>query len=136
MGSVFFWDPQRVDNPVWLVKSAKQKLEDLFINEWFLNISNSSTSLNNRLFKEKFELEYYMLKLPYTMKRSLSLSNQKSQALNRNGKMDTFRNFRKEMQFLHARSRRRISCIVALSYFQCPQKKIYQAIFYCKSEHY
>ena len=66
-----FWDKQRVDNPVWLVKSAKQKLKDLFINEWFLNISNSSTSLNYRLFKEKFELEYYMLKLPYTMKRDL-----------------------------------------------------------------
>ena len=68
-----FWNTQKVENPTWLVKSVNQKLKDLFINEWYQNVENSSSFHTYRLFKHKFQLENYLLKLPYVMKKNLCL---------------------------------------------------------------
>lgn len=68
-----FWNTQKVENPTWLVKSINQKLKDLFINDWYMNVENSSSFYTYRLFKHKFQLENYLLKLPYIMKKNFCL---------------------------------------------------------------
>lgn len=67
------WDAQKVEQPRWLVRSIKQKEKDLFINNWFSNVGDSSSCINYRIYKEKFELESYLLKLPYVMRKNLCL---------------------------------------------------------------
>ena len=68
-----FWDSQTVENPIWLTKSVNQKLKDLFINEWYSGLENTSSSNAYTLFKHKFELENYLLKLPHTLRKRLCL---------------------------------------------------------------
>ena len=68
-----FWEQQKVDSPIWLIKCVKQKLQDLFINEWYSKVKSSESSSNYRTFKTKFELEYYLQKLPLQMKKNLCL---------------------------------------------------------------
>lgn len=65
------WNAQIVQNPHWLVKSIKQKLTDLFINEWHSAVETSVSCLNYRIFKTYFTLEKYLLKLPGPMKKNL-----------------------------------------------------------------
>lgn len=65
------WDAQFVESPKWLVQSIKQKAKDLYINEWYNTINESSSCVNYRLFKENFNLENYLLKLPLPFKRTL-----------------------------------------------------------------
>lgn len=67
------WDAQFIESPKWLVQSIKQKAKDLYINEWYNTINESSSCVNYRLFKEKFNLENYLLKLPLTFRRTLCL---------------------------------------------------------------
>lgn len=64
-----FWDQQKVENPIWLVKTVKQKLKDLFIKDWYTRIENSQSCLNYKLYKSVFDLEYYLQKLPSTLKK-------------------------------------------------------------------
>ena len=68
-----FWDSQTVGNPIWLTKPVNQKLKDLFINEWYSGLENTSSSHAYTLFKHKFELENYLLKLPHTLRKHLCL---------------------------------------------------------------
>lgn len=68
-----FWDAQKVDNPRWLTQSIKQKLKDLYVNEWFSDLENSPSCINYRLYKNTFILENYLLKLPNPMKRNFCL---------------------------------------------------------------
>ena len=68
-----FWEQQKVDSPVWLIKCVKQKLQDLFINEWHSKVESSESSSNYRIFKTKFEIEYYLQKLPLQMKKNFCL---------------------------------------------------------------
>lgn len=67
------WNAQFVESPKWLVQSIKQKAKDLYINEWYNSINESSSCVSYRLFKEEFNLENYLLKLPLTFKRTLCL---------------------------------------------------------------
>ena len=72
-GCSAFWNTQNVENPTWLVKSVNQKLKDLFINEWYLKVENKSSFHTYKLFKHKFQLKNYLLKLSYVMKKNLCL---------------------------------------------------------------
>ncbi|MEW8547695.1 MAG: hypothetical protein AB2693_29660, partial [Candidatus Thiodiazotropha sp.] len=67
------WDAQGTESPKWFVQSIKQKARDLYINEWYSTISKSSSCVNYRLFKDIFNIENYLLKLPFNLKRSLCL---------------------------------------------------------------
>ena len=57
--------PRTFPNNVWLIKAVKQKLVDLFLNEWQSQIEN------NRLFKTKFCFESYLVRLPAKSRKYL-----------------------------------------------------------------
>ena len=56
------WNNHEFPNRKWLLISVKQKLSDLFVNEWYSSIENSSKCTNYRLFKHKFCFEKYLVK--------------------------------------------------------------------------
>ncbi|MES9881062.1 MAG: reverse transcriptase domain-containing protein [Sedimenticola sp.] len=55
-------------NAKWLKFTVKMKLKDLYINEWFKSVAESSSALNYRIFKNKFGFEEYLTKLPYSLR--------------------------------------------------------------------
>ena len=58
-----FRDSLNFPNSNWLVKSTKQKLTDLYINDWQNEISNSMSCYNYRIFKTTFGYESYLWKV-------------------------------------------------------------------------
>ena len=54
-------------NPKWLKASVKQKLKDLFINSWCIDMYESNTGTIYREIKTKFEQESYLHQLPGNM---------------------------------------------------------------------
>lgn len=42
---------------------------DLYLNEWYSTINNSSKCKNYRLFKETFQFELYLVSIPYKLLR-------------------------------------------------------------------
>ena len=65
------WDNHTFPNNVWLIKAVKQKLVDLFLNEWQSQIENNSSCYNYRLFKTKFCFESYLVRLPAKCRKYL-----------------------------------------------------------------
>ena len=59
-----FWDTQMFPNRNWLIKSTKQKLTDLYLNEWKNEIETNTSCIIYRMFKSKFEFEKYLTKTP------------------------------------------------------------------------
>lgn len=55
------WDTHTFLNKVWLSKTIKQKLSDMFLTEWYQSVE---LNVNYRIFKHKFELEYYLTNIP------------------------------------------------------------------------
>ena len=66
-----FWDSLNFPNSNWLVKSIKQKLTDLYINNWQNETSNSTSCYNYRIFKTTFGYESYRSKVPFTYRKYL-----------------------------------------------------------------
>ena len=66
-GMVNIWNSQSVDNSKWLKISIKQKLKDLFTNEWFSQVENSSSCSFYTSFKTSFGFENYLNSLPYSL---------------------------------------------------------------------
>lgn len=58
------WDSQSCLNIKWLKLSVRQKLKDLFINEWFACVENSNKSITYRIFKHSFGMESYLSNTP------------------------------------------------------------------------
>ena len=58
------WHNHEFHNHKWLTMSVKQKLSDLFLNEWYSDIEKSSKCINYRLFKHNFCFETYLVKTP------------------------------------------------------------------------
>ena len=54
------WEIQDMTNPIWVKAAVKQKLQDLFINEWFSLIETSSNATFYRIFKTKFGMESFL----------------------------------------------------------------------------
>ena len=55
------WDNQSFPNRNWLVKLTRQKLTDLFLNEWKSQVESSSSCYICRLFKQTFGFEKYLI---------------------------------------------------------------------------
>ena len=58
------WDTQQFPNIKWLQISTRQKLTDLFLNDWYSSIQTSNKCLTYRMFKNSFNFEDYLIKLP------------------------------------------------------------------------
>ena len=65
------WNNQSVDHPKWLVESVKQRLKDLYINEWQSKVDESTSCLNYRLYKDNFRIEPYLTRLPFNFRKTL-----------------------------------------------------------------
>jgi hypothetical protein len=63
-GLIDIWTKHEFANSKWLKATVQQKLTDLFLNEWFSMIENSSKCRNYKLFKHKFEPEKYLINTP------------------------------------------------------------------------
>lgn len=63
-GFVDIWRTQVFPNNKWLKEATKQKLKDLFINEWFNTIEQSSGCSTYTLIKNKFQFETYLINTP------------------------------------------------------------------------
>ena len=66
-----FWDIHTFPNRNWLVKATKQKLVDLFLNDWQSQIENNTSCYNYRLFKTKFCFEKYLVNVPANFRKYL-----------------------------------------------------------------
>ena len=58
-------------NRNWLIKATKQKLVDLFLNEWQSQIEKNSSCYNYRLFKSRFCFEKYLVNVPAKFRKYL-----------------------------------------------------------------
>ena len=59
----------------WLVCAVKQKLKDIFITNWQLQIDNSSSGILYELIKTKFRFENYLVTLPFKFRKVLRTRN-------------------------------------------------------------
>lgn len=57
------WVDNTLINSDWLKIVVKQKLKDLFLNEWYTKVENSSNSMFYRVFKRTFGTERYLSNL-------------------------------------------------------------------------
>lgn len=55
------WDTNNYPNCKWLTETVKQKLSDLFLNEWFSDLEQSGKCRNYKLFKTEFKYEKYLI---------------------------------------------------------------------------
>ena len=66
-----FWDMHTFPNGNWLIKATKQKLVDLFLNDWQCQVENNTSCYNYRLFKTKFCFEKYLVNVPAKFRKYL-----------------------------------------------------------------
>ena len=67
------WYAQSFLSSNWLIKTTKQKIKDIYIQDWNSTLSISSSSNNYRLFKDTFETSSYISTLsPYMCRRFLA----------------------------------------------------------------
>lgn len=58
------WENNNFVNSKWLKLAVRQKLKDLFLNNWYTLIENASNSTFYKLFKRSFGFESYLSKTP------------------------------------------------------------------------
>ena len=58
------WEYHDFTNHKWLNVTMKKNLSDLFLNDWYACVQNSSKCKNYRLFKHKFQFENYLITTP------------------------------------------------------------------------
>lgn len=68
-GLINVWEMHEFPNIKWLTATIKQKLSDLFINQWYSLLENSSNCVNYKLFKRTFGFEQYLVKTPPVLLR-------------------------------------------------------------------
>ena len=59
LGFSGIWYTQSFLSSNWLIKTTKQKIKDIYIQDWNSTLSISSSSNNYRLFKDTFETSHY-----------------------------------------------------------------------------
>lgn len=64
-GNIGFWDNLNFPNKNWLLKATKQKLTDLYINEWNNACNNNTSCYIYKIFKTTFGFENYLTKVPF-----------------------------------------------------------------------
>ena len=57
------WYSQSFINPTWLLKALKQKLSDIFIQNWISQVQSTSESNSYKLYKVSFEQGNYISSL-------------------------------------------------------------------------
>lgn len=65
------WDNQTFPNRNWLIKSTRQKLTDLFLNEWKSQVDSNTSCYIYRLFKQSFGFEKYLINTPAKFRKYL-----------------------------------------------------------------
>ena len=65
------WENQNFPNKIWLVKTIKQRLSDLFINEWRIQCDTNTSCTFYRMFKTNFGFETYSTSIPYKHRKFL-----------------------------------------------------------------
>ena len=70
-GYIGFWDNLNFPNKNWLLKSTKQKLTDLYFNEWNNACNNNTSWYIYKLFKTSFGFENYLTKVPFKLRKYL-----------------------------------------------------------------
>ena len=63
------WDNHTFPNKKRLVNAVRQKLRDIFITNWFFSVSDSCSGFNNRIFKNNFCFEQYLVSLPLKQRK-------------------------------------------------------------------
>ena len=69
LGFSGIWYTQSFISSNWLIKATKQKIKDIYIQDWNSTLSISSSSNNYRLFKDTFEASSYISTLSTYMCR-------------------------------------------------------------------
>lgn len=64
-GHINIWENQTTVNTKWLKLSVRQKLQDLFLTEWYSLTENASTCY--RIFKKSFGFENYLKSTPCSL---------------------------------------------------------------------
>ena len=64
-GHINIWESHLFPNNKWLQLNVKQKLSDLFINEWLSILNTSNKCQNYRIFKNTFGFETYLINTPH-----------------------------------------------------------------------
>ena len=65
------WDNHPLLNKIWLVKTIKQRLSDLFINEWRTECDEKSSCTFYRIFKTNFGFETYLTSILFKHRKYL-----------------------------------------------------------------
>ena len=61
MGNIWL-NPQSF-NPLWIKKTMNLRLNDIFLQDWYSNISEMNSCITYKLFKSNLKLEKYLLEL-------------------------------------------------------------------------
>ena len=59
-------------NPKWLKKTLELRIKDQFIQSWSASVFESSKCLNYRIFKVNFEIERYLLEVPFKLRKAMT----------------------------------------------------------------
>ena len=65
------WDSQSSPNRNWLVKPARQKLTNLFLNKWKSQVESNSSCYIYRLFKQTFGFKEHLINSPAKFRKYL-----------------------------------------------------------------
>ena len=66
------WDSQEFPNIRWLKNATKQRMKDIFLQSWFKDLEKSSIGRFYSQFKNKIELEEYLVLLDFPLKSYLT----------------------------------------------------------------
>ena len=65
------WNTHQFPSRIWLAKAVKQKLIDLFLNQWISDVETNSSSYTYRIFKTDFQFENYLTRVPFNLRKYL-----------------------------------------------------------------
>ena len=71
MGWSGSWDNQNFPNKIWLVKTIKQRLTDLYTNEWRNECDTNTSCFMYKIIKTNFGFEDYLTKVPFKLRKYL-----------------------------------------------------------------
>ena len=70
-GLSYIWQSQDPVDVKWLGNVVKNRVCDQYLQTWSNNVYNSEKCINYRLFKTKFVLEDYLVKLPIKYRKAI-----------------------------------------------------------------
>ena len=72
LGMSNIWDDYGQLNKLWLKSAIKLRLNDTYFQKWQNKINDSTVCLNYRIIKNDIKLERYLIKLPFSLRLSLT----------------------------------------------------------------